>query len=177
MNLLSALASALNVIKKTPSTEKPIITEPTTVVEPVDGSTTLTLTDGGTSRRSLRRHWRIIKQRWPNSRVDNSDRWGMLSSLQAVGGGCKCLACEEKYPTWADGRNHDCEHEKEFRRITGRSKPRRGTTKKKQTRNTAPGSASTGPGVAPNRVGVVENSRGEDPMPGGSAPGGKGEPG
>ena len=161
--LTNALKNARSVFKKTPSIEVPTITEPLTPVEPVDGSTMLTLADGGTSLRKLRRHWRVIKQRWPKSQVSGTDRWGMLSALQAEGGGCKCLACEQKFKTWVEGRTHECKHERDFRRITGRAKPRSGPKKKGRSKNTPPGSASTGPGVTTNRMGVVENGPGDNP--------------
>ena len=174
--LANALKNARNVFKKTPSTEIPTITEPTTPAEPVDGSTTLTLADGGTSLRRLRRHWRSIKERWPESRVNRADRWGMLSSVQKAKGSCKCLVCQRKFDSWEEGRDHECQHEKEFRRITGRVKPRRSYTKKNGPSDTPPGSPGPGPGVTTHRMGVVENSGGDNTGSGRSAPGGEGQP-
>ena len=173
--LADALKNALNVFKKTPSTEIPTITEPTTPAEPVDGSTTLTLADGGTSLRRLRRHWRSIKERWPKSQMSNADRWGMLSSVEKGKGSCKCLVCQRKFDSWEEGRYHECQHEKEFRRITGRVKPRRSNTKKDGPSDTPPGGTSTRPGVTTHRMGVVEDSKGDNTTPGGSDPGREGE--
>ena len=175
MSWLNALGSALNVFKKTPSTETPTITEPLTPAEPVDGSTTLTLADGGTSRRKLRKHWRLIKERWPEPQTSRSDRWGMLTALQVLGGGAKCMACEQSFKTWEDGRGHECEHEKEFRRITGRPKPRGGNKKKSGSSDTSPGSPSTRPGVTTNRMGVVGDSGVDNTGASGSAPGRPGQ--
>jgi hypothetical protein len=174
MSWLNVLSNARNVFKKTQPIEKPISTEPTTPAEPVDGSIALTLADGGTSLRRLRRHWKSIKERWPESQVSNADRWGMLCSVQKGKGSCKCLVCQRKFDSWEEGRDHECEHEKEFRRITGRFKPRRSNTKKDRPSDTPPGSPGPGPGVSTHRMGVVENSRGDNTNPGGSPPGGKG---
>ena len=176
MSWLNVLSNARNVFKKTQPIEKPISTEPTTPAEPVDGSIALTLTDGGTSLRRLRRHWKSIKERWPSSEVTKADKWGMLTSVQKGEGSCKCLACEQKFNSWEEGRDHECEHEKEFRRITGRLKPRRRRGKKNQPQNTQAGSPGPGPGVSTHGVGVVEDSGGDNTNPGGSAPRGEGEP-
>ena len=169
MSFLDFLKNVLNASKKTPSTETPTITEPTTPAEPVDGSTTLTLADGGTSPRRLRRHWRLLKERFPNSQVSRADRYGMLCSRTDLGGGCKCMCCEKKFATWDEGREHECKDERDFRRITGRAKPRRGAQKKDRPGDTPQGSPGTGPGITTHRMGVVENIPGDNPSTGRSS--------
>ena len=169
MSFLNFLKNVLNASKKTPSTETPTITEPTTPAEPVDGSTALTSADGGTSRRKLRKHWRRLAERFPEPQVTAADREGMLTPLQALGGGCKCMACEKEFKVWDEGREHECENERELRRITRRAKSRRRAQKKDQPSGTPQGSPGTGPGITTHRMGVVENIPGDNPSTGRSS--------
>ena len=189
MNWLNTLASTLNIFKKTPPIEEPISTEPiaphervqvqVAPVEPEDDSVAPaisepTLSDVDVSHRRLLRHWKSIKERWPNSEVTKADKWGMLTSVQKGMGSCKCLACGRKFGRWEEGRTHECEHEKEFRRVTKRFKPRRNNAKKDRPNNTQARSPGSGSRVSTHGVGVVEDSRGDNTNPGGSPPGGKG---
>ena len=130
MSWLTQLVNVLNVFKKTPSTASPISTVSTILAEPVVGSTTLDSTPGGPmpsqedGNRALHRKWRRLANRFPNSTVNKSDRWGMLTQLYAKGNVCRCLACRQEYTTWGEGRTHECNQEKGFRRITHRHIPR-----------------------------------------------------
>jgi len=180
MNWLNTLASTLNIFKKTPPVEEPISQEPVAPVEPEDDPVAPvisepTLSDVDISRRRLRRHWKGIKERWPDSQVNKADKWGMLSSVHKRRGSCKCLACGRIFGRWEEGRTHECEHEKEFRRVTGRFKPRRSYAKKDRPSDTQAGSPGPGPGVSTHRVGVVEDSGGDNTNPGGGPAGGKGQ--
>ena len=180
MNWLNTLASTLNIFKKTPPVEEPISQEPVTPVEPEDDSVAPaisepTLADVDVSHRRLLRHWKSIKERWPNSEVTKADKWGMLTSVQKGKGSCKCLACGRHFNKWEEGRTHECEHEKEFRRVTKRFKPRRNYTKKNRPSNTPARGPGSGSRVSTNRMGVVEDSGRDNTNPGGSPPGGEGQ--
>ena len=161
---MSWLTNVLNVFKKTPSTEKPISTVSTIPAEPAVGSTTLDSTPGGptsnqdTGNRALRRKWRRLANRFPDSSVNKSDRWGMLTQLYEDGNVCRCLACRQAFTTWDEGRKHECEQEKSFRNITQRRRPRPNRKEEEGPGSPAAGDTGDRPGVEPDGVGVVADS-------------------
>ena len=129
MSWITQLVNALNVFKQTPYTESPISTVSTIPAEPVVGSTTSDSTPGGPmlsqedGNRALHRKWRRLANRFTDSSVNKSDRWGMLTQLYTDGNACRCLACRQEYTTWKKGRAHECDQEKGFRKITQRQIP------------------------------------------------------
>ena len=167
--LANALKNARNVFKRTQSTESPISTEPTIPVEPVDGSTTSDSTPGGptlnpdTGNRALRRKWRSLAKRFPDSDINKADRWGMLSQFYTDGYTCRCLACRQGFTTWEEGRTHECKEERSFRKITQRRIPRPNRKEKAGPRSPATGDTGDRPGIEPDRVGVVADSSKPDP--------------
>ena len=130
MSWITQLVNVLNVFKKTQSTESPISTVSTIPAEPVVGSTTSDSTPGGptsnqdTGNQALRQKWRRLARRFPNSSINKSDRWGLLSQLYSKNCACRCLACRAEFSTWEEGRAHECAQEKGFRKITQRHIPR-----------------------------------------------------
>ena len=189
MSWLTQLVNALNVFRKTQSTEIPISTASTIPVEPVAGSTVSDSTPGGPmpsqegGNRALRRKWRKLANRFPDSSMNKSDRWGMLTQVYKDGNACRCLACRQEYTTWGDGRKHVCEQEKYFRRITQRRIPRsiagfRNVTGPIGPQKAGSGSATAGDscdqsGITPDGVGVVADS--SKPSPGRSRRNKRGE--
>ena len=169
----------LNVFRKTPSVESPIVLEPTTPVDSAVGSTT---SPSPASSRSRRRRWRSLAAKYPNVSLDPHERYGLLTATykKSPGGGavvCTCMACRKTFETWEKGREHDCKHEKDFRKTTGRYVPRPNLPKKDRPSDTPEGSASDRPRVTPDRVGVVEADGGSTPGNGGSYRGPKRKPG
>jgi hypothetical protein len=174
MSWLAQLVNVLNVFRKTQSTESPISTVSTIPAEPVDGLTTSDSTSGGpisnqeAGNRALHRKWRKLASKFPESAISQSDRWGMLTQFYTEGCVCRCLACRLGFTTWGEGRKHECEQEKDFRRITQRRIPRpnanfRRVTRPSRPQKAGPGSATAGdssdrPGIAPDGVGVVADS-------------------
>ena len=164
MKWLSQLANALNVFKKTPSIERPISTVSLTLAERAVGSTTSDSTPGGrisnqdTGKRALRRRWRRLAKRFPDSAVNRSDRWGMLTQLYSGGQVCRCLACRQEFTTWEDGRTHECKQEKSFRKITQRYIPGNSSKNEERPGGVTAGDLSDRSGVEPDRVGVVADS-------------------
>ena len=148
----------LNVFKKTPSVESPTVSEPTTPVDSVDGSTTSRFQ---ASSRSRRRRWRNLAARHPNVHLEAHERYGLLTGSYKKGpkGGtvvCTCMACRKTFETWEKGREHACKHEKDFRKTTGRYVPRPNDPKKDRPSSPATGSVSDRPRVVQDGVGVVE---------------------
>ena len=129
MSWITQLVNVLNVFKQTPSTESPISTVSTILAEPVVGSTTSDSTPGGpmpsqeAGNQALRHKWRRLARRFPNSSINKSDRWGLLSQLYSKNCACRCLACRAQFSTWQEGRAHECNQEKGFRQITQRHSP------------------------------------------------------
>lgn len=165
MSWLTQLVNALNVFKKTPSTEKPISTVSTILAEPAVGSITSDSTPGETSHsveeletRRLRRKWRNLAKRFPNSVINAADRWGMLTALYQGHCICRCLACRRSFEDWEEGRSHECEREKGFRSITKRRISRKSSKKKERSGGTAEGDPGDRSRVEPDGVGVVADS-------------------
>jgi len=196
MSWLAQFVNALNVFRKTQSTESPrrrllqfqkrFSTVP---AESVDGSATSDSTSGGsissqeTENRALHRKWRRLASKFPESAISQSDRWGMLTQFYTKGCVCRCLACRIGFTTWGDGRKHECEQEKDFRRITQRRIPRPTPRYRSVTGSISPekagsGSATAGDpsdrsGITPDGVGMVADS--SEPSPGRSRRNKRGE--
>ena len=161
---MSWLTNVLNVIRGH-STEKTIATEPTLPADFAVGTSTSVLPATEIqiltvpSPRQLHRKWKVLVSRYADAESSLADRWGMLSAYYRDGVICRCLACRRGFANWDEGRNHDCENEKAFRRYTQRTIPRGGQASNPRSSSTPEGSPGDRPGIDADGLGLVASDQ------------------